>query len=153
MYPLMLGLHSWIRWILLIGLIVLVVRSISGFRKASPFEPLDDNLVLVVFWSLNIQFVIGLIIYAFFSPITQMAFSNMSAVMGDSSLRFFLIEHPFAMFLALGAGHSGIAKAKRAEDPKKKHGHILKGVGACLFFVLAGIPWPFLPYGRALFFL
>lgn len=153
MYPVLLGIHSWVRWILLIGVIVLLIRSIAGYRKASPFTSLDDTLVAVVFWSLNVQFLLGVILFIFFSPATQVAFSNISEAMSDSSLRFFLIEHPFSMLLALGAGHSGIAKAKRAEDAKKKHGSIMKGIGACLLCILVGIPWPFLPYGRVLFFL
>ena len=152
MYPVFLGIHSWIRWILVLSILLILIRSFFCYRRSAVYTDLDQVLARILFWALNVQFLFGFSLYIFFSPYTHAAFSNLSEVMSHSILRFFLIEHPLAMLLAIGTGHNGLKKAKLESEPEKKHGHILKGVSACLFFVLIGIPWPFLPYGRALFF-
>lgn len=151
MYPIVLGLHSWLRWFLLISMILLVYRSFTG-KKTGRYDSTDQTLATATFWLLNIQFIVGLVLYGVLSPITQAAFANMGDAMSNSALRFYVVEHMFAMILAIGAGHMGLSKAKKASDVGEKHKWILRGVGASLVFVLVGIPWPFLPYGRALFF-
>ena len=151
-YAIFLGLHSWVRWLLVVAALALLIRSIYGVRSKSAYDPVDERLALVLFWALNIQFVLGLTMYLFFSPTVQIAMGDLSAAFADAKLRFFLVEHPIAMFLAVGAGHSGLKKAKKAMEARDKHVQILKGVGGCFFFLMIGIPWPFLPYGRALFF-
>ena len=57
-----------------------------------------------------------------------------------------------SVLLAIGAAHTYLAKAKRAIEDHQKHRYILIGAGVCLFFILLAIPWPFLPYGRVIFF-
>ena len=152
MYPFVLGLHSWLRWFLLIGMVLVLYKSFAG-RKSGTYDTTDQALATGVFWLLNVQFLLGLLLYVFLSPVTQTAFGNMGEAMANSALRFYIVEHTFAMVLAIAAGHIGLSKAKKAAEASDKHKWILRGVGASLFFVLAGIPWPFLPYGRALFFL
>ncbi len=151
MYPIVLGLHSWLRWFLLIGMVLLLVRSVAG-KKSGVYDSTDQTLATATFWLLNIQFIIGLLLYGVLSPVTQAAFANMGEAMSNSALRFYVVEHMFAMVLAIGAGHMGLSKAKKAADAGEKHKWILRGIGASLVCVLVGIPWPFLPYGRALFF-
>lgn len=77
----------------------------------------------------------------------------MAAAMKDSAIRFFVAEHFVTAILAIGAGHFGIARAKKVDEDRKKHMFMLIGSGICLALMLALIPWPNLPYGRALFFL
>lgn len=153
LYSLFLGLHSWVRWILVLSALLIVMRSIYGLLKNTDQNQIDTRLGVTLFWALNIQFVIGLVLYLFFSPYVQIALNDFSAAMSDASLRFFLIEHPLAMILAIGAGHAGLKRAGKASASRDKHKTTLKWIGACLLFIIVGIPWPFLPYGRALFFL
>ena len=89
--------------------------------KKGTYTQADKNVALVLFWALNIQFILGLALYFVFSPITQAAFGNISEAMADSSLRFFIVEHFVGMFLAIAVGHVGIARAKREQDPARKH--------------------------------
>ncbi len=153
MYPIILGVHSWNRWVLLLSLVYILIRSIPGEKKGLAYKQIDQYLANTLFWALNLQFVLGFVLYIFFSPHTQAIFTNFSEVMSNSSMRFFVIEHPVAMFLAVGAGHAGLKRAKQQTEDVKKHRHMIKAAAGCLFFILIGIPWPFLPYGRALFFL
>ena len=153
MHTALLFAHSWVRWILLIVVAFVMVRSLIGLLNQSSYKSLDKTLAQVFFWILNIQFILGIILYAGVSPVTQAAFSDMGAAMKESAIRFYVAEHLVTALLAIGAGHFGIARAKRMEADKQKHLFMFIGSALCLALILAVIPWPNLPYGRPLFFL
>ena len=153
MYTSVLFAHSWTRWILLLLVVFLVVRSIAGLVGGNQYKSIDKKLAKTFFWALNIQLILGVALYAGLSPLTPSAFSDMAAAMGDSSIRFFIAEHFVTALLAIGAGHFGISRAGKSTEDRKKHLFMLIGSGVCLALMLALIPWPGLPFGRALFFM
>ena len=153
MYTTVLFTHSWMRWLLLILALLLVIRSIAGLIGGSQYKSMDKTLAKTFFWVLNIQLLLGVALYAGLSPLTRGAFSDMAAAMGNSAIRFFVAEHFVTALLAIGAGHFGISRAGKASEDRKKHLYMLIGSGLCLALMLALIPWPGLPYGRALFFM
>lgn len=153
MHTIVLFAHSWTRWILLLLAIILVLRSVAGLVSSNPYKELDKKLGLAFFWALNIQFLLGIALFAGVSPLVRTAFSDMGAAMSNGAVRFFIAEHFVTALLAIGAGHFGISKAKKALEDRKKHMFMLIGSGLCLALMMALIPWPNLPYGRALFFL
>ena len=145
MYLLFLAIHSWTRWLLVLGAIALLIRS--ALRRNRPYTFTDQIMAISFFWILNLQFLLGLMLYFFLSPITHAAFSDLSAAFDNPVLRFFLIEHPVSVLLAIGAAHTYLAKTKRAIKDHQKHRYILIAAGVCLFFILLAIPWPFLCIG------
>ncbi len=151
MYTFVLYAHSWLRWILLLIAVVVVVRSLVGWLSSNSYRPVDSTLAQSFFWVLNVQFILGIILYAGLSPVIRTAFSDMAAAMRDSSIRFYVAEHLVTTILAIAAGHIGISRAKKATDDKKKHMFIFLGTLVFLILILTAIPWPNLPYGRVLF--
>jgi hypothetical protein len=135
-YTVLLFLHSWLRWAVLALLVVSLVRALSG----------DSKLRIATVSAFDAQVLIGVLLYVV-SPMTPKSGAAMGAYMKVSALRFFTVEHAFAMVMALVALHIGSAKSKRSGN----HKTWAIAVGVALFFVLAGIPWPGMPYGRALF--
>ena len=71
--------------------------------------------------SMTTQFVIGLALYLFISPITTAAFGNFGAAMKDRTMRFWAVEHIFAMFVALALAHIGNARARKGATDEAKH--------------------------------
>ena len=69
--------------------------------------------------------------------------------MRDTTLRFFGVEHLTSMLIAIVLVHVGRARGKRAAADRRS-GTVLRWTLASLVFVLIGIPWPFLRYGRPL---
>jgi hypothetical protein len=134
MHALFLFIHSLFRWVVLLAGFYAVAAAF-GRRDARPGR-----------WfaiSLDIQLLIGLILY-WLSPITSGAVSDMAAAMQNRVVRFWTVEHATSMILALVLAHIGVARARKG-----------KGGAAVLFLlallaILAGIPWPFMPYGRPL---
>ena len=141
MYPVVLFLHSWVRWIVVISAAVAVVRAFYGWLGKKSWARLDDQLGLLFSTSLDVQMLLGLILYFFLSPITQAAFKNLGAVMSDATLRFFTLEHLLYMLVAVVLGHVGRALSKKATEPVAKHRMAAILFGLATLAILLAIPW------------
>ena len=141
MYPVVLFLHSWVRWIVMISAAVAVVRAFYGWLGKKGWARLDDQLGLLFSTSLDVQMLLGLILYIFLSPITQAAFKNLGAAMSDVTLRFFTLEHFFYMLVAVVLGHVGRALSKKATEPVAKHRMAAILFGLATLAILLAIPW------------
>ena len=150
MYALVLTLHSYTRWILVLIAALACVRSGYAFRRGSTYAPSDSRLARGFAAMLNLQLLLGVWLYLLLSPVVRTAFSDLGAAMASAPLRFFVIEHQVAALVAIGMGHLGLAQARKTTDDRAKHRCVLWGAGGCLLMILFAIPWPFLPYGRAL---
>jgi len=149
-YELVLFIHSWLRWLVLIAAAVLVAISARGLfsgRSWGSAEKLAGTAFLALF---DTQIVLGLLLYFVFSPVTPKSFGDVGTFMHDSVLRFFAVEHLTGMLVAATAAHIGWARAKRATSDKIRFRRVLVGVGIALLVVFASIPWPSRPYGRPL---
>jgi hypothetical protein len=101
--------------------------------------------------ALDLQLLIGLLLYVFLSPVTQSAFVDMAAAMGASDIRFFAVEHPFGMIVAIALAHVGRVRIRKAPDSESRHKRALIFFGLSLLILLASIPWPFSPGARPIF--
>jgi hypothetical protein len=71
--------------------------------------------------------------------------------MGDSRLRFFLVEHTAGMIVALALAHIGSVRIRKASEARKRHRTAAIFFGLALLLILGSIPWPGMPAGRPLF--
>lgn len=149
MYSATLALHSWLRWAVILLGIFAVLRAITAVRSRR-WTPADNRAGMFFTMALDLQFLLGLLLYFVVSPITKAALQHMDAAMRSSALRFWAVEHPSAMLVALILAHAGRTVVRRAPEAKK-------GRMALIFFVLALLvilgmtPWPNLPGDRPLF--
>ena len=141
MYPVVLFLHSWVRWIVAVAAVVAVARALYGWLGKKGWARLDDQLGLLFSTSLDVQMLLGLILYFFLSPITQAAFKNLGAAMSDATLRFFTLEHLLYMLVAVVLGHVGRALSKKATEPVAKHRMAAILFGLATLAILLAIPW------------
>lgn len=145
MYPMLLVVHSWLRWIVLLAGLWAVVSAARGLggaglgKKGLPFLITAD-----------LQLVVGLLLYMT-SPITGQAMGDMGAAMKDPVARFWAVEHATGMVLGLVALHVGYALAKRGADPAAGAKKGLIGFGLALLAFLLATPWPWMAAGRDLF--
>ncbi len=151
MHGLLLSLHSALRWaVIILGLFAAARGLIGGVRRAS-WSTTDDRAGLLFTIGLDLQVLIGLTMYALVSPITTSAFQNMGAAMQNGVVRFWIVEHPVAMLLALALAHVGRARIRRASEPPLKHRRAAILYGCAILLVLLGTPWPFMRVARPLF--
>ena len=147
MYLFTLGLHNIVRWITLILLVVVTVRAFLGWFGNREWSDRDRKIGSYTTIAMDIQLLLGLLLYVVLSPITKTAFQDMSAAMAIAELRFFVMEHALFMVLAVVFAHLGSALSKRADGSRTKFQRAAIFFGLALFLVLIGIPWgrPLLP--------
>jgi hypothetical protein len=141
MYSGLLHLHSGLRWILLLLLVVIVVRSLGA---AKPFTATDKKLGLFTMIVADIQLLVGL--YQWFAGslgIKNIQLMGMKEVMSNPYSRFFAVEHFLGMLIAIILIHIGRGYAKKDITDKVKHKRTLVFFGLALLIILVSIPWPF----------
>jgi hypothetical protein len=142
--------HSLLRWIVLLACLWALARVWSGFFGRAEWTRKDQTAGLVFTSFLNLQFVLGLVLYGI-SPITRSALSNFAGAMKDSVLRFYAVEHLAGMLLAVVIAQIGYSISKRAATDRRKFLRAAIFYSIAGLLILASIPWPFMKYGRPLF--
>lgn len=148
MYDLILTLHSLLRWIVVIAAVFAVVRGVLGWSGKRPWSGLDERLGLIFTISMDIQVLLGLILFFVLSPITRAALSDLGAAMANETMRFFLAEHFPLMIIAVVVAHIGRSRIRKAGEDQKKFRQTVIWFGIALLLVLIAVPWPFLGYGQ-----
>lgn len=141
MYTGFLHLHDTLRWLLLLSLVTTLVKYLIGWMGNQPWKK-TDNLMGIIFTSLmDLQLLVGLVLYFFLSPITKFAFSDFGAAMKDTELRFYAVEHFLMMLIAVILVHIGRAKSKKAATDAGKFKIATLFYGLALVVMLVAIPW------------
>ena len=149
MYSVVLFTHSWLRYLVLgfgIALLALAVRGLQGGTWTEKQERIHVLFTAI----LDVQFLLGLLLYFKLSPITQAALANMGAAMKEPTLRFFGVEHIATMLIAVIIAHVGRARSKRKQGRARFKSVLITQI-VWLLVTLAAIPWPVLDVGRPLF--
>jgi len=147
MYPIILTLHSAIRWLVLLTLISSIGIAATALRKPQP-SPLKFTRAANAWrhWTAttaHIQLLLGMILY-FQSPIVRYPVPDDPTHIVDQHT-FFRYIHIVLMFAAVIVITIGSAKAKRVPDDKTKYRTMLVWFAAGLLILLIAIPWPFSP--------
>jgi hypothetical protein len=149
LYAVVLTVHSWLRWaVLLIGLIAFV-RAAAGASRGSAWTAADDRTGFWFVTVLDLQMLLGLVLYVFLSPFTHAAFADFGAAMKNSGLRFWAVEHITGMIIGLVLVHVGRVRARKT-DSVRRHRVVAICFGLALVAIAVSIPWPGTPAGRPL---
>jgi hypothetical protein len=151
MYTSVLFVHGWLRWLVLLAGLLALVSAIIGVNTRRPWTPDDDKAGLWFTIALDLQMLIGLILYGALSPVTAGALIDMAAAMKDAPTRFFAVEHPVGMIVAIALAHIGRVRIRKATDSESRHKRALVFFGLSLLILLLSIPWPIGPGARPLF--
>ncbi len=141
MYPIILATHNIFRWLVLIFGLLAIIRAYRGWFGKRQWTAMDNRWGLGFTVSLDVQVLLGLLLYFVFSPITTAAFSDFGAAMANSAVRFFLVEHSLIMIVALILAHVGRALAKKADTDVGKHKRAAIFYTLAMLSILAVIPW------------
>jgi len=142
MSAVLLEIHSVLRWIILLLLLLSIIRSFSGWRKHKELRDADARLWLFTMISAHLTLLIGLYLL-FFGRFGVLSSGLPEGVhlMKDKFYRFFWVEHPVGMVLAttLITLARGVVK-KQIQDPLKYKRAFWLFLLA-LIIILAVIPW------------
>ncbi len=150
MYVFTLLTHSWLRYLVLFFGVFLLVTSFVAMRRGRSWAAVDERAHVRFLAVLDVQTLLGLLLYFVLSPFTAATFADLGAAMKNPALRFFGVEHILTMLLAVVVAHVGRVRSKKREGGAR---HRTTFVTQCawLLLTLSAIPWPGLDIGRPLF--
>lgn len=149
MYTTVLTIHSWVRWIALIAAVGATMAALRG--KVEGSNSLADRWGMIAMMALDVQLLLGLLLYFAASPNMRPILDNFGGAMKDPALRFWAVEHTTAMFGAIALAHVARVLARKARTPAAKRTRLLIGFGLATLLIILGMPWPGRPGGRGLF--
>ena len=150
MYGTVLVLHSLLRWAVLLTGLFAAFRGISGWRSHRPWTLSDERAGFWFLTTLDLQFLLGLLLYGVLSPITWAAFQDFGGAMKDPVARFWAVEHAFGMIVAITLAHIGRSRVHKTGDDGKRHKLAAIFFSLAILIILVSIPWPGLRHGRPL---
>ena len=150
MYTLVLLLHSWLRWAALVAGVAATFTSLSD-RSSSAAPGRADLWGLVLMMVLDIQLLLGLLLYLVLSPFMAEAMRDFGAAMRNPGLRFFAVEHVTMMLVAAFLVHLGRVLGRKAANPDAKRLRTSICFGLATVLMVLAIPWPGMTSGRPLF--
>jgi hypothetical protein len=150
MYIGLLHLHSALRYVVVILLIVAILKAFAGWFGNKSYTEGDRKLALFTMISVHLQLVIGLILY-FISPVVQSALTDMGAAMKDTQLRFWAIEHIATNIIGIILITIGYSTAKRASTDKAKFTRTAIFYLIGFILIMSAIPWPWSRVDRGWF--
>jgi len=150
MYTTILILHSWLRWVALVagvGATIMALRDTTAPPATGP----ADRWGLALMATLDLQMLLGLVMYLVVSPTMASIRANMAESMRDPAARFWAVEHITMMMAAVVVTHVGrvLARKSASADSKKMKLFVCFGIATAL--MLLATPWPGLRAGRPLF--
>ncbi len=113
-YELSLLLHSYTRWLIIIAMIGALGLSWWGLLRRREWGRWEARFTATFALLVSIQFMWGVLLYLVPEGIAQAALRDIAASMRARELRFFGLEHPLQMFIAIGLVHVGWARSRKA---------------------------------------
>ena len=143
----LLHVHSLLRYILLLLILISIVKSFSGWYGKKQYLPGDKRIALFTLISAHLQLVVGLTLF-FISPTVKAGLADMGGAMKNPALRFWSVEHTSMMLIAIVLITLGYSLSKRAKDDETKHKRTAVYFLLALTVIFIAIPWPWKEIAR-----
>lgn len=150
MYEALLFVHSWMRWAIVVGCLYWLVRLVRGVVHGAAWSAADERTSKIVVGLVDLQLVLGALLYFDASILVASAWSDIGAAMKSSVLRFYSVEHVTVMVVAIGVLHAGRMRARWAKTDAARFRTQLRFTGVFVVLIAVAIPWPGLSHGRPL---
>ncbi|MCX6046356.1 MAG: hypothetical protein NT075_14710 [Chloroflexi bacterium] len=150
MYAIVLGLHNLNRWLVLGLGCWSFYQLFSGWRQQRAWRSTDQKSIQWFVGLFTLQGMLGATLYLLPGGLvaTVRQDIDLAVIMKQRVLRFFVLEHPVQMGVALLCGYAALVLAQRIrlEERRLAIGALLLGIA--LLLIITAIPWPFLSQGR-----
>ncbi|MBX9780937.1 MAG: hypothetical protein K2X26_11370 [Chitinophagaceae bacterium] len=137
-------IHNLLRWIILILLVVSIYKAYTGWKSGAEFKASDKKTWLFTMIAAHITLLLGLYQVAFGRyGIFSTTLPEGTSFMKDKFYRFYWLEHPLLMIIAITLITVGHATAKKNIPAEQKYKKAFVVFLIALIAILAAIPWPF----------
>jgi hypothetical protein len=145
MYEITLLLHSYTRWIVLIVSLYTLFIVWRGFLQKREWGKTETIASRLFVWVFTLQFIFGATLFFFPDGLAQTAINIMSqdfaSTMKTRDIRFFGMEHPLQMTIAMAVVHIGASRARKVTPSAKQFRWAVISFTLALLLILVGIPW------------
>jgi hypothetical protein len=141
LYPHLLAFHGLLRWIVLAAAVAAIFVAFSGWSGTKPAGTNLRRFSIIFVIAMDIELLVGLLLFFGASPITRAALANLSEAMKQQESRFFTVEHTVLMLLAVICAHLGAALARKGRSDLMKYRGAAIAYTVSLLLMLGGIPW------------
>ena len=141
MDSLALGLHNLVRWLVIAVGLWATIRFWRGWLQQGAWSAGDATAARLFVIALDVQFLVGILLYFLYSPLTRKAFTDMGSAMRDAPVRYFVVEHVVVMLAAIIIAHIGSARVKRATTDAARFQTAALWFGVAISAILGFVPW------------
>jgi hypothetical protein len=138
MYQGLLVTHSYLRYIILLMLVIVIIVSLVGVMNKSPFTRRDDKLSLFLFICAHTQLLIGIMLY-FVSYGGGHRVQFNAQTMKEAALRYFAVEHALMMIIAIALITIARVSSKKTAVDQIKHKRMLIYNALALVLIIATV--------------
>jgi hypothetical protein len=142
MHDLVLALHSWVRWAAILCGVLATLSAIGS----GPDSRGGGRWGLFFTTAIDVQFLLGIVLL-----LTSSVLGNMAETMRDPTARFYAVEHPTIMIVAIALAHIGRVVARKAKTPAAARTRTVVFFALSVVLLLVGTPWPGTHDNRPLF--
>lgn len=144
LYHFFLALHSASRWMIVVCLLLLLLRTYLGWKKMYRITLYDNTLQIITLILLYIQLTVGLTLY-FESPIVHYFIDNFKEAIKLRQVRFFGMEHITMMCIGIIVFTIGCIKAHKKQSSADKFRTLFIYTAWTIGIIFTSIPWEFSP--------
>ena len=136
-----LQLHSYWAYVVLLVLLVAFANALFAFIKKRSYKDLDMRIARFTLIIMHFQLLFGFGVYFVSSYFKSAKAIGMGAAMKDKTTRFFIMEHPMVMILAIVLVTVGFVKHKKQPVSLGRFKTLTIYYGIALLLVLSRMPW------------
>lgn len=141
--------HNLLRWVVLLFGVLSLLTGLRGVGGKRNFTDGDKRTMLFFMISVDLQLVLGLLLYFFKGYYRNFSGGAMGEVMKNSVSRYWTIEHAIGMIIAIIIVHIGYAGVKGNLPHASKFKRMLWCSLLALLLIALMAPWPFRELGIA----
>ena len=134
MHTTLLHLHSSLRYLVLLALIVVVIKSLWGWLGKKPYSNLDNRVSLYLFIFTHMQLLVGMVLY-FVSDLVQFNASTMK----NKDLRYWAVEHLTIMLIAIVLITMARITSRKLSGDEARHKRMFIFNAIALVLIITGI--------------
>ena len=147
MHSFILSTHNIVRWLVLAAGIWATWRAWRGWMTRAVWTDKDMTAGKVFAGAADLQFAIGVVLYAV-SPLIRQGFGDFGAAMRTQGIRYFLVEHVLMMVVAVALVHVGVSRVRKGKSDSAKFQTATIWWGIATAAIAGFIPWqrPLFPF-------
>jgi hypothetical protein len=140
----LLHLHNLLRWVIIILLLLSIFKAFSGWQQKKTFSASDRRVWLFTLIAAHITLLLGLYQWLWGRyGMLKIDLPEGESIMKNKFFRFFWVEHPTFMILAIIMITLGNGMAKKPVADIVKYKRAFWFFVIALLMIIVAVPWPF----------